>query len=34
VLVKRIPRFESIIREASDSASAREATPAAGSTKP
>jgi hypothetical protein len=34
VLVKRIPRFESIIREAADSASAREATGAAASTKP
>jgi hypothetical protein len=34
VLVKRIPRFESIIREATDSASAPEATGAAGSTKP
>jgi hypothetical protein len=34
VLVKRIPRFESIIRETSDSASAREATSTAGSTKP
>jgi hypothetical protein len=34
VLVKRIPRFESIIREAADSASSPEATGAAGSTKP
>jgi len=34
VLVKRIPRFESIIREAPDSASAPEATGAAGSAKP
>jgi len=34
VLVKRIPRFESIIREAPDSASAHEATGAAGSAKP
>ena len=34
VLVKRVPRFESIIREAADSASAPEATGAGGSTKP
>jgi hypothetical protein len=33
VLVKRIPRFESIIREAADSASALEETGAAGSPK-
>ena len=34
VLVKRIPRFDSIIREAADSASTHEATGAAGSNKP
>ena len=34
VLVKRIPRFDSIIREAADSAATREATGSAGSTKP
>ena len=34
VLVKRIPRFESIIREAADLASAPKATGSAGSTKP
>jgi len=34
VLVKRVPRFEPIIREASYSASASEATGVAGTTKP
>jgi hypothetical protein len=34
VLVKRIPRFESIIRDAANSASVPEATGAAGSTRP